>query len=204
MNATWKPHTKKPRGQQQVARVRERGADRGTRGDVLVLVARDLAAAAGQRDGRAAARGRRTPDSRRSARHRAVAVDEAPGRAARTGTARASRAAVARPIDHDRRSSGTSRAKAASTIVNEPPARPRPSSTPPVSASAPALVLSAISAVPSAYSSAAARPAPGRRRSGPRPRPRTAGRAPRTRFCSADREARTSRDPTPARRTAAP
>ena len=74
-------------------------------------------------------------------------------------------AAVARPIDHDRRSSGTSRAKAASTIVNEPPARPRPSSTPPVMASAPALVLTAISAVPSAYSTpptASTRPAPWR------------------------------------------
>ena len=44
-------------------------------------------------------------------------------------------AAVARPMAQERRSGGTSRAKAAMTIVNEPPARPRPTSTPPVSAS---------------------------------------------------------------------
>jgi len=58
--------------------------------------------------------------------------------------------AVARPIAHERRSSATSRAKAAMTIVNEPPARPRPTRTPPVSASAGPLVLAAMSAVPSA------------------------------------------------------
>ena len=72
-------------------------------------------------------------------------------------------AAVARPIDHERRSGGTSRANAASTIVNEPPDRPRPSSTPPVRLSDAAFVLSAISAVPAAYitpPTASTRPAP--------------------------------------------
>ncbi len=57
-------------------------------------------------------------------------------------------AAVARPIDHERLSSGTSRAKAARTIVNEPPASPSPSSTPPVSASEVPLVVCDISARP--------------------------------------------------------
>ncbi len=72
-------------------------------------------------------------------------------------------AAVARPIDHDRLSSGTSRANAASTIVKEPPASPSPSRTPPVSAKADPLVLCAISATPAAYSTpptASTRPAP--------------------------------------------
>ena len=45
-------------------------------------------------------------------------------------------AAVASPIAHERRSGGTSRANAAMTIVNEPPERPRPTSTPPVIVSA--------------------------------------------------------------------
>ena len=72
-------------------------------------------------------------------------------------------AAVARPSDHDRRSGGTRRAKAASTIVNDAPERPKPSSTPPVRLSAVALVLIAISTVPAAYitpPTASTRPAP--------------------------------------------
>ena len=58
--------------------------------------------------------------------------------------------AVARPIAHERRSSGTSRAKAAMTIVNEPPIRPMPTITPPVIASAVPLVLKPIKATPTA------------------------------------------------------
>ena len=58
-------------------------------------------------------------------------------------------AAVASPIAHERRSSGTRRANAASTIMNEPPASPSPSSTPPVSASCVPDVLCAIRTVPS-------------------------------------------------------
>ena len=51
--------------------------------------------------------------------------------------------AVASPIAHERRSSGTSRANAAMTIVNEPPVSPRPTSTPALSASAVPVVLDA-------------------------------------------------------------
>ena len=72
-------------------------------------------------------------------------------------------AAVARPIDQVRRSGGTSRANAASTIVNDAPERPRPSSTPPVRLSVAAFVLTAISTVPAAYitpPTASTRPAP--------------------------------------------
>ena len=58
-------------------------------------------------------------------------------------------AAVPRPSAHERRSGGTRRAKAASTIVNEPPERPSPTSRPPVTASVVPLVLSAISSTPS-------------------------------------------------------
>ena len=58
--------------------------------------------------------------------------------------------AVARPIAHDCRSGGTSRANAAMTIVNEPPVRPRPTSTPPLIASAVPLCATPISATPSA------------------------------------------------------
>ena len=58
--------------------------------------------------------------------------------------------AVARPIAHERRSSETSRAKAAITIVNEPPARPRPTSTPPVTAMDGRSCSRAMSAVPTA------------------------------------------------------
>ena len=58
--------------------------------------------------------------------------------------------AVARPIAHERRSSETSRAKAAMTIVNDPPERPRPTSTPAVSASVVPLVLTLISTTPRA------------------------------------------------------
>ena len=57
-------------------------------------------------------------------------------------------AAVARPIAQERRAGSTSRAKAAMTIVNDPPATPRPTSTPPVSASVVGEVLTAISATP--------------------------------------------------------
>ena len=59
-------------------------------------------------------------------------------------------AAVARPIAHEARSGRTSRANAAITIVNDPPARPRPTITPPVSASVVLVVETDISATPSA------------------------------------------------------
>ena len=59
-------------------------------------------------------------------------------------------AAVASPIAHERRSSGTSRAKAAITIVKDPPESPRPTSTPALSVSVAGVVLTAISAVPAA------------------------------------------------------
>ena len=59
-------------------------------------------------------------------------------------------AAVARPIAQERRSGLTRRAKAAMTIVNEPPATPRPTSTPPVSVRTPGEVLCAMSATPPA------------------------------------------------------
>ena len=62
--------------------------------------------------------------------------------------------AVASPIAEVRRSGGTSRAKAASTIVNDAPDRPRPISTPPVRYSEPGVVLVAINAVPAAWSTA--------------------------------------------------
>ena len=51
MNATWKPQTKKPRREQQVARVRERAADRADRRHLRLGVALGLVAAAGQRAG---------------------------------------------------------------------------------------------------------------------------------------------------------
>ena len=79
-------------------------------------------------------------------------------------------AAVARPIAHERRSSGTSRAKAAMTIVNDPPERPRPMSTPPLSASVVPFVLADMSATPSAYAAppaASTRPAPKRSATAP-------------------------------------
>ncbi len=58
--------------------------------------------------------------------------------------------AVARPMAHERRSSGTSRENAAITIVNDAPESPSPIRTPPLSWSATGLVLTAISAVPPA------------------------------------------------------
>ena len=72
-------------------------------------------------------------------------------------------AAVARPIAHERRSGLTSRANAAMTIVNEPPLRPSPTITPPLSASCAGVVETDISATPSAYTAppaASTRPAP--------------------------------------------
>ena len=58
--------------------------------------------------------------------------------------------AVARPIAHERRSSGTSRANAAMTIVNDAPERPMPTSAPAVSDSAVPLVLTLMRTTPSA------------------------------------------------------
>ena len=71
---------------------------------------------------------------------RAVGADE--GLAERGEDELAERARRGREAHRqDRRAGGTSRANAASTIVNEAPERPKPSSTPPVRLSAAALVL---------------------------------------------------------------
>ena len=51
---------------------------------------------------------------------------------------------------HERRSGGTRRTRAAMTIVNEPPARPRPMSTPAVRFMASGVSATAISATPRA------------------------------------------------------
>ena len=59
-------------------------------------------------------------------------------------------AAVAMPMAQERRSGGTRRASAAMTMVNEPPARPSPTSTPPVSVICNGVDATAMSATPTA------------------------------------------------------
>jgi hypothetical protein len=59
-------------------------------------------------------------------------------------------ATVARPMAQERRSSETSLPRAAITTVNDPPASPRPTSTPEVNCIASGVSLNAMSPTPSA------------------------------------------------------
>ncbi len=59
-------------------------------------------------------------------------------------------AAVAIPMAQERRSGGTRRARAAMTMVNEPPAKPSPTSTPALKVICTGVAATAMHAPPSA------------------------------------------------------